>query len=171
MVALTILVPLSAYIQARYYQRVVEDYALRQSIHQTENSGQSIVLMRPLQPLLPLFNGAYNILPDEFRLRSDSATINPPSGDLMPLDWLFPKIDLSFIIGVLMTLLTILLAHDSIAGDREQGALKLILAGPVRRRTVLAAKLTGIILPTTVILLYVSIALYNRGESFQRRNG
>jgi ABC-type transport system involved in multi-copper enzyme maturation permease subunit len=159
MVALTILVPLSAYIQARYYQRVVEDYALRQSIHQTENSGQSIVLMRPLQPLLPLFNGAYNILPDEFRLRSDSSAINPPSGDLMPLDWLFPKIDLSFIIGVLMTLLTILLAHDSIAGDREQGALKLTLAGPVRRRTVLAAKMTGIILPATVILVYV-ILLY-----------
>jgi ABC-type transport system involved in multi-copper enzyme maturation permease subunit len=157
MVALTILVPLSAYIQARNYQRVVEDYALRQSIHQTENSGQSIVLMRPLQPLLPLFNGAYNILPDEFRLRSDSSAINPPSGDLMPLDWLFPKIDLSFIIGVLMTLLTILLAHDSIAGDREQGALKLTLAGPVRRRTVLAAKLMGIILPITVILLYVTL--------------
>jgi ABC-type transport system involved in multi-copper enzyme maturation permease subunit len=158
-VALTILVPLSAYIQARYYQREVEDYAFRQSIHQTEDSGQSIVLMRPLQPLLPLFNGAYDVLPDEFRLRSDSATITSPSGDLMPLDWLFPKIDLSFIIGVLMTLLTILLAHDSIAGDREQGALKLTLAGPVRRRTVLAAKLTGIILPTTVILVYV-ILLY-----------
>jgi ABC-type transport system involved in multi-copper enzyme maturation permease subunit len=159
MVALTILVPLSAYIQARHYQRVVEDYAIRQSIHQAENSGQAIVLMRPLQPLLPLFNGAYDVLPDEFRLRSDSATINLPSGDLMPLDWLFPKIDLSFIIGVLMTLLTILLAHDSIAGDSEQGSLKLALAGPVRRRTVLAAKLTGIILPTTAILIYV-ILLY-----------
>ena len=77
----------------------------------------------------------------------------------MPLDWLFPKIDLSFLIGVLMTLLTILLAHDSIAGDREHGALKLILAGPVRRLTVLSAKLTGIILTTTVILIYM-ILLY-----------
>lgn len=159
LIALTALVPLSAYIQARYYQRLVEDYAIRQNIHQTENSGQAIVLMRPLQPLLPFFNGAYDVLPNEFRLRSDSATINPPSGDLMPLDWLFPKIDLSFIIGVLMTLLTILLAHDSIAGDREQGSLKFILAGPVRRRTVLAAKLTGIILPITIILVYV-ILLY-----------
>src|SRR5262245_49130297 len=159
MVTLSILVPLSAHIQARYYQRVVEDYALRQNIHRTENSGQAIVLMRPLQPLLPLFNGAYDVLPDEFRLRSDSATINRPSGDLMPLDWLFPKIDLGFIIGVLMTLLTILLAHDSIAGDRKQGALKFILACPVRRRTVLAAKLMGIILPITACLIYV-ILLY-----------
>ncbi len=159
LIALTILVPLSAYIQARYYQLVVEDSALRHSIHQAGNNSQTIVLIRPVPPLAPFFNGAYDVLPDEFRLRSDSVTINPPSGDLIPLDWLFPKIDLSFIIGVLMTLLTILLAHDTIAGDREPGALKLILAGPVRRRTVLAAKLTGIILPAAVILVYV-ISLY-----------
>jgi ABC-type transport system involved in multi-copper enzyme maturation permease subunit len=159
LVALTILVPLSAYIQARYYQRVVEDYALRQSIHHTENSSQAIVLIRPLPPLAPFFNGAYDSMPDEFRLRNDSATTNTPSGDLTPLDWLFPKIDLSFIIGVLITLLTILLAHDTIAGDREQGTLKLILAGPIQRRTVLAAKLTGVILPVTVIIIYV-VSLY-----------
>ena len=159
LVALTILVPLSAYIQARYYQSVVEDYAIRQSIHQTENSSQSIILIRPIPPLAPFFNGAYGSLPDEFRLRNDTVTTNTPSGDLSPLDWLFPNIDLSFIIGVLVTLLPILLAHDTIAGDREQGTLKLILAGPIRRRTVLAAKLTGVILPTTVVLVYV-VSLY-----------
>jgi ABC-type transport system involved in multi-copper enzyme maturation permease subunit len=159
LVVLTILVPLSAYIQARYYQRMVENFAIRQSIHQTENSGQAIVLIRPLPPLLPFFNGAYDRLPDEVRMRSDSATTNQPSGDLTPLDWLFPKIDLSFIIGVLMTLLTILLAHDTVAGDRERGSLKLILAVPIQRRTVLAAKLTGVILPMTIILIYV-VLLY-----------
>src|SRR5215470_10936437 len=137
LVALTIIVPLSAYIQARYYQDVVKDYALRQSINKTENNDQSIVLIRPIPPLAPFFNGAYDSLPDELRLRNDSATASAPSGDLRPLDWLFPKIDLSFIIGVLMTLLTILLAHDTIAGDREQGTLKLILAGPILKRTVL----------------------------------
>jgi len=159
LVVLTILVPLSAYIQARHYQRMVEDYALRQSIHQTQNSSQTIALIRPLPPLLPFFNGAYDSLSDEFRLRNDSATANTPSGDLMPLDALFPKIDLSFIVGVLMTLLTILLAHGIIAGDREQGGLKLILAGPIQRRAVLAAKLTGVILPMAVILIYV-VSLY-----------
>lgn len=159
LVMLTILVLPSAYIQARYYQRMVEDYALRQNIHQAENSGQAIVLVRPLPPLLPFFNGAYDGLPDEFRLRSASVITNPMSGDLTPLDWLFPKIDLSFIIGVLMTLLTLLLAQDTIAGDREQGTLKLILAGPVKRRAVLAAKLMGVILPMTIILAYV-VLLY-----------
>src|SRR5215475_2587627 len=99
LVALTILVPLSAYIQARYHRHVVEDYAIRQSIHQTESGSQSIILIRPIPPLAPFYNGAYDSLPDEFRLQRDSAITNPPGGDLTPLDWLFPKIDLSFIIG------------------------------------------------------------------------
>jgi ABC-2 type transport system permease protein len=169
LVALTILVTLGAYIQARYYQHAVEDYALRQSIHKTENSSQSIVLIRPIPPLAPFFNGTFDSLPDELRLRNDSATANTPSGDLTPLDWLFPKIDLSFIIGVLMTLLTILLAHDTIAGDREQGTLKLILAGPIQKRTVLAAKVAGVVLPTTAILIYtvflytIVVAVFSEG--------
>ena len=159
LVALTILVLPSAYIQARYYQRVVEDYAVRQSISQAEDNSRTIVLIRPLTPLAPFFNGAYDSLPDEFRVWNDSATTNTPSGDLTPLDWLFPKIDLGFIIGVLLTLLTILLTHGAIAGDRDRGSLKFILAGPVQRRTVLAAKLTAVILPVTVILIYV-VSLY-----------
>ncbi len=171
LVVLTVLVPLSAYIQARYYQRLVEDYNLRQNIHQTENNSQAIVLIQPPPSMLPLFNGAYDVLPDEFRVRSDSATINPLSGDLMPLDWLFPKIDLSFIIGVLMTLLAILLAHESVTGDRDQGALKLILAGPIRRRTVLACKLLGVILPMILLLiyvefLYIGVVIFFSGGTF-----
>src|SRR5215475_14396985 len=73
---LSILVLLSAYIQAHYYRSMVEDYTLRQSIPRAENSGQTLVLTRPLPPLLPFFNGVYDRLPDEIRLRSDSVTSN-----------------------------------------------------------------------------------------------
>jgi ABC-type transport system involved in multi-copper enzyme maturation permease subunit len=156
---LTIMVLLSAYIQARYHQRLVEDYALRQSIHQAENTELAIALTRPVPLLLPFFNGVFDNLPDEYNLQSDLVSKNPLIGDLAPLDWLFPKIDLSFITGVLMTLMAILLAHDTIAGDRERGTLKLIMAGPISRHTVLAAKLSSIILPMNVALLYLT-ALY-----------
>jgi ABC-type transport system involved in multi-copper enzyme maturation permease subunit len=154
---LTIMVLLSAYIQARYHKSLVEDYALRQVIHQAENTERAIVLTRPPPLLLPFFNGVFDSLPDEYRLRSDLVSADPLSGDLMPLNWLFPKIDLSFIIGALMTLMAILLAHNTIAGDRERGTLKLILASPISRRTVLAAKLSSIILPMSVALVYVMV--------------
>jgi ABC-type transport system involved in multi-copper enzyme maturation permease subunit len=156
---LTVMVLLSALIQARYHKSLVEDYALRQVIHQAENTEQSIVLTRPPPLLLPFFNGVFDNLPDEYRLRSNLVSADSLSGDLMPIDWLFPKIDLSFITGVLMTLMAILLAHDTIAGDRERGTLRLILAGPISRRTVLVAKLTSIILPMNIALGYV-VTLY-----------
>jgi ABC-type transport system involved in multi-copper enzyme maturation permease subunit len=158
-VVLTILVLLSAYIQARHYQRMVEDYDFRQHMRQATDNGQTFVLIRPLPPLLPFFNGVYDSLPDEFRLRNDSVKTSQQSGDLTPLDLLFPKIDLSFIIGVLMTLPTILLAHVTIAGDKEQGTLKLTLSSPVQRRAILAAKLLGVIAPMSVVLVY-AVALY-----------
>jgi ABC-type transport system involved in multi-copper enzyme maturation permease subunit len=156
---LTVMVLLSALIQARYYKSLVEDYALRQVIHQAENTERAIALTRPPPLLLPFFNGVFDSLPDEYRFRSDLVSADQLSGDLMPMDWLFPKIDLSFITGVLMTLMAILVAHDTIAGDRERGTLKLILAGPISRRTVLAAKLSSIILPMNIALAYV-VALY-----------
>src|SRR5262245_3857098 len=159
MVVLTIMVLLSAYIQARYYRSLVEDYSLRQSIHQAENSEQSIVLTRSPPLLLPFFNGVFDSLPAEYRLRIDLVSADPLSGDLIPLDWLFPKIDLSFITGVLMTLMAILLAHDTIAGDRERGTLRLILAYPISKHVILATKLTSIILPMKIALGYV-VALY-----------
>jgi ABC-type transport system involved in multi-copper enzyme maturation permease subunit len=159
LVVLTVMVLLSAHIQARYHKSLIEDYARRQVIHQAENTEQAIVLTRPPPLLLPFFNGVFDSLPDEYRLRSDLVSADPLSGDLMPLDWLFPKIDLSFITGVLMTLMAILLPHNTIAGDRERGTLRLILAGPISRRTVLTAKLTSIILPMSVTLGYV-VALY-----------
>jgi ABC-type transport system involved in multi-copper enzyme maturation permease subunit len=156
---LTVMVLLSAHIQARYYKSLVEDYALRQVIHQAENTEQAIVLTRPPPLLLPFFNGVFDSLPDEYSLRSDLVSADPLSGDLTPLDWLFPKIDLSFITGVLMTLVGILLAHDTIAGDSERGTLRLILSGPISRPTVVVAKLSSIILPMNVALVYV-VALY-----------
>jgi hypothetical protein len=54
---LTVMVLLSALIQARYYKSLVEDYALRQVIHQTENSERAIRLTRPPPLLLPFSTG------------------------------------------------------------------------------------------------------------------
>jgi ABC-type transport system involved in multi-copper enzyme maturation permease subunit len=156
LILLTVLVLLSAYSQARYFDLMVEDFTLRQPVPRIDAGGESIVLTRTPPPLLPFFNGVYENLPDEFRLRSDSVITNPLSSDLAPLDWLFPKIDLSFIVGVLLTLVAVLLAHRAIAEDREGGALKFTLANPINRSTVLAAKLTGVFLTLTVFLVYVT---------------
>ncbi len=159
LVLLTILVLLSAYTQTRYYQQVTADYADRQTIHQAENNSSLIVVTRPVPPMLPFYNGVYDSLPDEIVLRSESGLSNPSSEDLKPLDWLFPKTDLGLIIGVLMTLIALLIGHDAIAREREQGTLKLLLSNPISRRVVLLAKMTAVILLTTLNLIY-ALLLY-----------
>ncbi len=153
---LTVLVLLSAYIQAQNFRNLVEDYSLRQKVHQSLNNEQAIVLSRPLPPLFPFFNGAYDSFPDEFRLQNDPVLASPLSGDITPLDWLFPKIDLGSIVGVLVTLIALLLAHNAVADEKERGTLQLILAGPVTRRMVLATKLASILLTIISALLYTA---------------
>jgi ABC-type transport system involved in multi-copper enzyme maturation permease subunit len=168
---LTVLVPLSAYIQAQYYRQVIADYSVRQNIHEAENSAHAAIITRPVPPLLPLFNGVYDSLPDEITVRNDSAPRTLSSEDLRPLDWLFPKIDLGIIVGVLMTLMAVLLGHDTIAGEREQGTLKLVLSSPVSKNTVLVAKLMGVVGLMSIgliytVMLYVLVLTASSGGAF-----
>lgn len=169
---LTALVPLSAYTQARFHQQVMADYGSRQILHRTETRSGVMILTRSVPPLLPVFNGLYSHLPDEVTLIRESAPGTPSTGDLKPLDWLFPKVDLSMIIGVLMTLMAILLAHDAVTGEKEQGTLRLVLSDPVARRTVLGAKLIGVVLLLVLsviytVLLYTLLAAVFSGGMFE----
>ena len=168
---LTVLVPLGAYIQARYYRQAMADYSVRQKIHEAENSAHAAVITRPVPPLLPLFNGVYDSLPDEITLHSDSAPKTLSSEDLRPLDWLFPKIDLGIIVGVLMTLMATLLGYDVVSGEREQGSLKLVLSSPISETRLLAAKLMGVVGLMLIgliyaVLLYVLVLTASSGGAF-----
>jgi ABC-type transport system involved in multi-copper enzyme maturation permease subunit len=160
---LTVLAPLSAYTQARYNENAIDDYTRRQEIHEEihrdQESTLSLTLARPRPPLAPFFNGVFDSLSDEAKLLRASFNKTDFSEDLRPLDSLFPRIDLSLIVGLLMTLIAILLSHDAITGEKEQGTLKLMLAGPVPRRSLLAAKLTGVVLLMAISLAY-TILLY-----------
>lgn len=159
MAMLTVIVPLSGYTQARHFNRIVVDYQTREDIHKAENSSRVTVVTRPIPPLFPLFNGVYDSLPDEIELRLDSASGTPSSEDLRPLDGTFPKPYLGFIVGVIMTLMAILLGHDAISGEREQGTLRLLFSYPIARSTLLMAKLLTVVCVMTIALIY-SVAVF-----------
>ena len=67
------------------------------------------------------------------------------------------KIDWGFIVGYVLSLIAILFTFDSISGERERGTLRLILANPMPRHTVLIGKflgvLTSIFIPFTLAVL------------------
>ncbi len=69
-----------------------------------------------------------------------------------------PEPDWVFIITTLFSLYVILLGYRSIAGEREQGTLRLILSNPMGRIRLLTAKFLAILLSTSIPFVLGCIA-------------
>ena len=67
------------------------------------------------------------------------------------------KVDWVFVIGTILSLITLLFTFDSISGERERGTLRLMLTNPTPRHIVLIGKflgvLTSIFIPFTLAVL------------------
>ncbi len=74
---------------------------------------------------------------------SDEAGLDTFYNDPLPI--MFPLIDLTFIVTILLSLAALILSYDALSGEREDGTLKLMLANGVPRfRIVLGKTLGGI---------------------------
>ena len=67
------------------------------------------------------------------------------------------KVDWVFIIGYVLSLIAILFTFDAVSGERELGTLRLMLANPIPRHTVLIGKFLGALIsigiPLTLVVL------------------
>lgn len=66
---------------------------------------------------------------------------------------IFSSIDIVFIFEVVLSLLALIFAYDTLAGERERGTLRLVLTHPVRRGHILFAKYVSAMLCLLVPLL------------------
>lgn len=64
-------------------------------------------------------------------------------GKSNPLLLVFPSLDIAFVIQVVLSLLALLFAYDTISGERERGTAALMLSNPVSRGKVLLGKYIG----------------------------
>lgn len=62
------------------------------------------------------------------------------------------KVDWAFIIGYVLSLIAILFTFDTVSGERERGTLRLILANPIPRHTVLIGKFLGALISVGIPL-------------------
>ncbi|MDE0682321.1 MAG: ABC transporter permease subunit, partial [Candidatus Poribacteria bacterium] len=60
------------------------------------------------------------------------------------------KVDWAFVIGYVLSLIALLFTFDSVAGERERGTLRLMLANPVPRHTVLIGKFLGALVSISI---------------------
>ena len=76
-----------------------------------------------------------------------------PTGFNNPFRHLLADIDLVSIFQTLLSLLALVFAYDAIAGDRENGTLRLILINPIGRGLIVLSKYLGAMLCLTLPLL------------------
>lgn len=116
----------------------VREQIEREEIIEVENT-------RSVSPLSVLSNGLEPITPFRFTSTKEGLRFGQSRGAQNVVDALFGSLDLTFVVGVILSLLAIALTFDSICGERSGGMLALLLSYPIARGTVLLAKVTAVI--------------------------
>jgi ABC-type transport system involved in multi-copper enzyme maturation permease subunit len=93
-------------------------------------------VLQPTQPPIPF----------QSLIRGLTADVNMEAFDDDPLPVMFPLIDLTFIITILLSLVALILTYDAVSGEKEEGTLKLMLANGLSRPKIVLAKAAGAVL-------------------------
>ncbi len=156
-----VLIILSFYVGARSYQNDMAQYeaARTENLRQLEGLTDWLTVRQfriflPPQPLASLVGGVSNDIgrTTEIHGRGElTATDSRYSED--PLFATFRFLDLDFTFQIVLSLLAILFAYDSVNGEKERGTLRLALANAVPRHLFITGKLVGSFLGLVVPLL------------------
>ena len=171
-----ILMPLSGFINYKYYdaRKASYDNQIAEFLDQSEDVESAMRAYRTPALLSSLARGTEPYMPIFFQFRSVSEggfqDITIP-GNIEAREFsilsTFGSFDLLFLVQVVFSLLAILLAFDMVAGEKERGTLKAILANRVPRDNILLGKLIGgfaVLWVTFLIgflLLYLVLSVFN----------
>ena len=100
-------------------------------------------VLRPPEPLSILARGLDTVTPSFWDFSPSGVRRGAPFSDVGRARAAASNVDLEFLIRVVVGLLAILLAVDSVAGERERGELLALLGQSVEPRDVLLGKLLG----------------------------
>ena len=144
-----VLIPLGVFVSSKEYEQRRVTYQESVRLYSERARGEVSTGMqaegyRPPSALSVLSQGLEPFLPSkvttspdgDFRVAKDMETGNPDS-------FLFGKVDLLFNIGFVLSLLGLIFTFNSISGEKESSALRLIMANPVPRWQIIAAKMIG----------------------------
>lgn len=144
-VLLVLIVPLTTFVLTGDTVRQMADYSRRQALIENYlksyahfNRVQNVIA--PVQPPLPIYA----------LVRGLSADTGMDEFDEDPLPVMFPLLDLVFIVTVLLSLAALILAYDTVCGEKEAGTLKLMLANGVSRSRILLGKIIGLLVTLLV---------------------
>jgi len=147
-------------ILAKDYQRRLEDYNENVAANEAELRKVKVyknitpTAYRPPNVLSVFGEGLEKQLGQSARIELGGVSeISATSTGSNPFLSIFPTLDVTLILKVVMSILALLVAYNTISGEREQGTLKLTLSGTVARYQVLLGKLLAglvtLIVPVT----------------------
>ncbi len=149
-----ILLPLGTYVSTRNYHRRLERYELDRDAHQRELTKLHVysalhpqVDKRP--PVLSIIaEGLEERLKSTVRADRHRVPCLEGKGGRMALSrnryaQAFPSLEIVWLLAIILSLVAVLFAHDTVTGDRELGTLSLTLSNPVPRHQVLLGKYLG----------------------------
>ena len=137
------LTTISALVLSNDYADELADYHARVKLHdETSNQRATYVDKKP-SALSALFRGITKHSAASMRLHIDVHLEPIEAIDDNPFSVLFPTVDLTFIIGVVMSLLALLFAYDAVCGERETGTLALMASNPLPKPTLILGKWLG----------------------------
>lgn len=189
LVICSVLIILSLCTGAANYNLEQGEYETTQRLARTELEGyssyadigmQGVKVPKKPSPLSLIATGIQGTLGKFATVRTmmTGATLGPSKFTENPIFTVFGDLDLTFIVQVALSLLTIMLTYDAVSGEQERGTLKLILSNSIPRVHVILAKmislflclLIALLLPTLVGLLIVSVVfeVHFAGEQWGR---
>ncbi len=165
-----VLMPLSAFINFEYYEARKEAFDSQLAEYQAEEpSPWNLRAYRSPVILSALARGTEPYMPIYFAFSSDAAATTAGNIEAQDFSTLstFGNFDFLFLVQIVFSLLAVLLAFDMIAGEKERGTLRAVLANRVPRDSILFGKFIGgyaVLWVTFLIgtlLLYVILVAYD----------
>jgi len=130
------------------YDQTVQDYeqSRKTAVELWSNGGSAF---RPPSPLSLISDGVEMVLPNSVETRgyiSDQGAqvqFNTSRRVDNPFTALFGRLDLAFIVSTVLAVLVMIFTFNAVAGEKERRTLALVVANPVPRPTVVAAKMAA----------------------------
>jgi ABC-type transport system involved in multi-copper enzyme maturation permease subunit len=145
-----------------YNQAVADDAAELRKARVYKNVRP--IVYRPPEILSIFSEGFEKRFGNAVRIELDNVPeIESKHAEKNPLLVIFPTLDISLVFGIVLSILALLIAYDTVSGERERETLKLMLSGTATRHQVLTGKLvaglTTLAIPVTMAFIVAALIL------------
>jgi ABC-type transport system involved in multi-copper enzyme maturation permease subunit len=147
----TFLLAISLFVMSRDYKDRLADFQLNQP-----KAGESVAVIPP-NPLSIFAMGLDEAMTRSFEINKAGIYVQTGRQSGNVVFSFFPSPDFVYVVKIVLSLVALLFGFDQISREKEQGTLKLILANPLSRASVLAGKWLGNYLSLVIPFLLVTL--------------